>query len=270
MAIKDGQDIFMRYKDKELQVLGIIADDENQEAVQQILRDNEIDFPVLIDSGRQVYGAYGIRVSPMTVIIDKGGKLAYDLPGHSLTYKSVLEGHVRYVLGEIDDEEMQEIVSPHNLHIEESVLKAHRRYELAMRFVELRLFDLAMDAARRSIEAERGYAPSHILLGFLYLDGNEINKAHEEFKIALELDPGSDDAKTGLGAVLIMQGRLDSAIELLNIAVAENPYPEMTYYELGRAYEYKGERDRAIAMYKKATEKFIKNEILPSSISKCK
>jgi tetratricopeptide (TPR) repeat protein len=86
----------------------------------------------------------------------------------------------------------------------------------------------------------------------------------------LELDPGSDDAKTGLGAVLIMQGRLDSAIELLNIAVTENPYPEMTYYELGRAYEYKGERDRAIAMYKKATEKFIKNEILPSSISKCK
>ena len=269
MAIKDGQDIFARYKDKELQVLGLIADDENQEAVRQILSDNAIDFPVLIDPDRQVYGAYGIRVSPMTVIIDKGGKLAYDLPGHSLTYKSVLEGHVRYVLGEIDDEEMQAIVSPHNLRIEESVLQAHRRYELAMKFVEIRYFDLAMEAARKSIEAERDFAPSHILLGFLYLDGNEINKAHEEFKIALELDSGSDDAKTGLGAVLIMQGKLDSAIELLTIAAAANPYPEMTYYELGRAYESKGERDRAIAMYKKATEKLIKNKILPSLISKC-
>jgi len=269
MAIKDGQDIFLRYKDKELQVLGLIADYENQEAVQQILSDNAIDFPVLIDPDRQVYGAYGIRVSPMTVIIDRGGKLAYDLPGHSLTYKSVLEGHVRYVLGEIDDEEMQAIVSPHNLRIEESVLQAHRRYELAMKFVEIRYFDLAMEAARKSIEAERGYAPSHTLLGFLFLEGNEVNKAQREFDAALELDPGSYDAKTGLGAVLIMQGRIDSAIELLNIAAAASPYPEMTYYELGRAYESKGELDRAIGMYKKATENLIKSKILPSLISKC-
>jgi tetratricopeptide (TPR) repeat protein len=269
MAIKDVQDILLRYKDKELQVLGLIADDENQEAVQQILIDNAIDFPVLIDPDRQVYGAYGIRVSPMTVIIDKGGKLAYDLPGHSLTYKSVLEGHVRYVLGEIDEKEMQEMVSPHNLRIEESVLQAHRQYELAMKFAEIRFFDQSMEAANKSIEAERNFAPSHTLLGFLYLEGNEINKAYKEFDIALELDPGSNDAKTGLGAVLIIQGRIDSAIELLNIAAATNPYLEITYYELGRAYELRGERDMALELYKKAAEKFIKKRILPSLISKC-
>jgi tetratricopeptide (TPR) repeat protein len=269
MAIKDVQDILLRYKDKELQVLGLIADDENQEAVQQILIDNAIDFPVLIDPDRQVYGAYGIRVSPMTVIIDKGGKLAYDLPGHSLTYKSVLEGHVRYVLGEIDEKEMQEMVSPHNLRIEESVLQAHRQYELAMKFAEIRFFDQSMEAANKSIEAERNFAPSHTLLGFLYLEGNEINKAYKEFEIALELDPGSNDAKTGLGAVLIIQGRIDSAIELLNIAAATNPYLEITYYELGRAYELRGERDMALELYKKAAEKFIKKRILPSLISKC-
>jgi len=221
MAIKEGQDIFAKYRDKQVQVLGLIADNENMDAVQKIITDYKIEYPVLIDSNRQVYGVYGIRVYPMTVIIDKTGKLVYDLPGHSLNYKNALEGHVRHILGEIDDKELQAMVSPHNIQINESLLKAHRRYNLALKFAELQYFNHAIGIVKKSIEAEREYAPSHVLLGYLYLHANDSEKAFDEFNIALELDSGLYDAKTGLGATLVLQGKFDLAIQLLNKAAAE-------------------------------------------------
>jgi len=269
LAIKEGQDIFARYRDKQVQFLGLIADDVNIDVVHNILIDNKIEYPVFIDSNRQVYGTYGIRVYPMTVIIDKTGKLAYDLPGHSLTYKNALEGHVRHILGEIDDMELQAMVSPHNIHIEESLLKAHRRYNLALKFVELRFFDYAIEIVKTSIEAEKDYAPSHQLLGYLYLNGNDSEKAFDEFNMALKLDSGLYDAKTGLGATLVLQGEFDLAIKLLNEASAGNPNPEMTYYELGKANELKGDMNMAMEMFKRSADKLMEHKILPSLISRC-
>ncbi len=63
---------------------------------------------------------------------------------------------------------------------------------------------------------------------------------------------------------------LDEAIEILNEAAVANPYAQMTYYELGKAYELKGDSVKSMEMYKKAIEKIIHKQILPSSISKCK
>jgi tetratricopeptide (TPR) repeat protein len=270
LAIKEGQDIFTRYRDKQVQVLGLIADDVNIDAVHKILNDNKIEYPVFIDSGRQVYGTYGIRVYPMTIIIGKTGKLVYDLPGHSLNYKNALEGHVRHILGEIDDKELQAMVSPHNIHIDQSLLKAHRKYNLALKFVELRFFDQAIGIVEESLEAEKDYAPSHVLLGYLYLHENDSEKAFDEFNIAIKLDSGLHDAKTGLGATLVLQGKPDLAIQLLNKAVAGNPNPEITYYELGKANELKGDMNRALEMYKRSVDKLMENKILPSSVSECK
>jgi tetratricopeptide (TPR) repeat protein len=85
----------------------------------------------------------------------------------------------------------------------------------------------------------------------------------------VELDPNSHDAKTGMGGALILKGDIDKALEALNSAAVANPYPQMTYYELGKAYELKGDKVKSSEMYKKAIEKLIDKKILPSSISKC-
>jgi peroxiredoxin len=200
LALKDGQDIYKRYKDKDVQVLGLTAGTENFEVVSQILIDLAIDFPVLKDLNRQVFGDYGIRVYPSTIIINKSGKVAYALPGHAIIYKAALEGHVRYILGEIDEKEMEEMVSPHMKHIDKKVLKAHSEYRLALIFTEERLYEQAMEAVKQSIEAKPDFSNSHILSGFLYLEEKEADKALEDFNEAIKLDPLSHDAKTGLGA----------------------------------------------------------------------
>ncbi len=269
LALKDGEEMLRKFRDKGVEVMGVIAGSDNAAEARKTVKDNGITYPVLVDTDRDVYGGYGIRVYPTTVIINAGGILARDIPGHSLTYKKVLEEYIRNAIGETDDSELEEALSVHREKKDSSVLEASRLYNLAMKFTEAGMHDLAIDTARKSIEAGPEMLKSYILLGFLYLETEEADSALDAFNRALKLDSLSKDARTGLGGALILKGEIDRAIDVLNAAAVANPYPQMTYYELGRAYELKGEKERSMEMYKKAVEKIIRRRILPSSISRC-
>jgi peroxiredoxin len=269
LALKDCRDILEKFKGKEVNVISIIAESDSQEEAKGILKDNGIEYPLFIDYNRKIYSNYGIRVYPSTVIIDKEGMIAYAMPSHPFTYKKILEEYIKKALGEIDEGELKEALSPHKEEPDRASLEAFRLYNLALKFTESGMIDLAVDTAIKSAEAKPDMSESHILLGFLYLQNKEADKALDSFNSALKLDPGSNDVKTGIAGALILKGEIDEAIKILEAAAVANPYPQMTYYELGRAYELKGEKDRSIEMYKKAIEKIIKKQVLPSSISKC-
>lgn len=269
LALKDARDVIKKLKGKNVRVITIVAGNETLPLVKSTAAENKIDFPVVVDHGRQFYSDYGIRVYPTTVIVDKDGIITHSIPSHPLTYKKLFEGYILKSLGEIDDSKLNDMLSPHNAEVDKSLLEALRLYNLAMKFTENGMIELAGNSARQSIEVKPDLLKSHILLGFLYLELKDPDSALKTFNKALELDHHSNDAKTGLGGALIIKGKLDEAIEILNDAAATNPYAQMTYYELGKAYELKGEKDRSIEMYKKAIEKIIHKQILPSSISKC-
>ncbi len=268
-ALKDVREIAKRYKEKGVQALSLIPGEEDQEVIRKIISDNAIDFPVLIDADRQIYGNFEIRVYPTTLLIGKDGKLAYNTSGHAPTYQLSLEGQLRLLLGEITEENLQSMLNPQREEQDKAAVEAERKYNLALEFIKNRLFDQALDSAKKAVEAKPSVAKAHLLLGFLFLETKEADKALDEFNKTLELDPGSHDAKTGQGGALILKGEVDKAIEVLTVAGTANPYPQMTYYELGKAYEQKGDKDKAVEMYKKSIEKIIKKQILPSMISQC-
>lgn len=263
VTVKEVKAVQEGYGDKGVEVISIVADTEDMEAVKNVMKERGAGFPVLKDTGRQIYGSYGIRVYPTTLIIDREGKLSKVIPGHAVTYQQRLESQIRHILGEIDDVQMHAELEQQKEEKGEAELEAERKYNLALKFTESRLFDQAIEAAQGAVEADPGVAKSHILLGFLYLERREADRAAEEFTKALEIAPGSQDAQTGLGGALIVRGEIDRAIEILTEAAEVNPNPQMTYYELGRAYELKGEKDRAIEMYKKALDKIYEKRILP-------
>ncbi|UCD36263.1 MAG: redoxin domain-containing protein [Nitrospiraceae bacterium] len=270
LALQDAMDVLNKYKAKGMEALGIIEDSDNRDVAVAILKDHGIDFPLLIDKERRTYGDYGVRVFPTTVIIDKQGILAYDIPSHPLTYKTKLRGYVERALGEISESQLEDVLSPHKEGADQSTLEATRLYNLALRFTETQMYEMAIDSANKSIGANPKMTDSHILSGFLYLETGQKEKALASFQKALELAPESNDAKTGLGGAYVLMGEADKAIEILQSAAVANPYPQMTYYELGKAYELKGDKDKSIEMYKKAIQKIIDKKVLPSSVSRCK
>lgn len=270
LALKDANDVIKKLEGKNVRVITIVAGNDMLDLVKSTVINNKIDFPVVVDLERQFYSDYGIRVYPTTVIVDKEGIITHSIPSHPLTYKNLFEGYIMKALGEINESKLNDILSPHNDKMDKTLIESLRLYNLAMKFMENGMLELAANSVRKSIEVKPDLLKSRILLGFLYLEMEDSDSALTSFNKALELDPNSNDAKTGLGGVLIIKGDLDKAIEILNDAAVTNPYAQMTYYELGKAYELKGEKDKSIEMYKKAIEKIIHKQILPTSISKCK
>jgi peroxiredoxin len=269
LALKDASDVLKEFKEKDVRVITVIAGKNSKERAKEIIGENKIEYPVLIDSERKLYSSYGIRVYPTTIIIDKNGKFAYGIPSHPLTFRKVLKGYVKKALGEIDESQLQESLVSQREGKDKAELEALRLYNLAMNFTRTRMIDMAISTVLKSIEANPNMAKSYVLLGFLYLEEKDADRALEAFKKAIELTPDSHDAKTGIGGALVLKGDIDKAIEILNEAIVANPYPQMTYYELGKAYELKDEKDKSIEMYKKAIEKIIDRNILPSSVSRC-
>jgi len=270
LAIKDCRDVLEKFKGKNIEIVSMIADSDDKEAALKIVKENSIKFPVLIDADRKVYSTYGIRVYPTTVIIDSKGMIDFGIPSHALTYKKALEGHLRKAIGEIDETQLENELTNHRKEVDEGTLESERRYNLALKFIKSGLIDAAIDTVEKSIKAKPELIDPHILLGFLYIENKDADAALAAFDDALKINAHSNDARTGKGGALVMKGDADAAIEILNAASVANPYPHMTYYELGKAYELKGDKDQSVKMYKKAIEKIIHKQILPSSISKCK
>ncbi len=268
-ALKDGNDLMGSMKKKGVQIISIIAGSDDRDKAVAMLKDQKIDIPVLIDSKRQFYSDYGIRVYPTTMIIDKEGILVKDIPSHPLSYKKLLNGHLSKALGEVDEAGLEKMMDTHTEKTDPATLEADRLYNLATKFTKTGLYDMAVNTAKKSVDVKPDMAKSHTLLGFLYIETEEADAALESFTKAVELDPNSKEAQTGLGGALVMKGEADQAIEVLKPATKANPYPQMTYYELGKAYELKGDADKASKMYKRAIEKIIHKLILPSSIARC-
>jgi len=262
-ALKDVNDILKKYRDKGVEVISMVSGDDEPQKVRNSARELGLDFPVLFDKERKVYGDYGVRVYPATVIINADGKIAYDIAGHPVTYSVVLDGHLGYVLGEIDKEKLDEMTSPRREVKDETAIEAQRKYNLAVTFADEGLIDQAIETVKKSIEIKSDIANSHMLLGFLYLETKDADNALGAFNRALEIDPNSHDSKTGLGGALMLKGEADKAIEVLTDAALTDPHPQMTYYKLGRAYELKGEKDKALEMYRKALDKIFKKQVLP-------
>jgi len=186
-----------------------------------------------------------------------------------MAHRTKLDGYVRKMLGEINEEELKTVLSPRKEEKDEATLEADRHYNLALKFLKMRLMDQALEEALKAVSARDDMAKGHILAGVLYLNDRDADAALKQFDRALEIDPRSNDAKTGKGGALVLKGEFDKAIALLEEAAVANPYAQMTYYELGKAYEKKGESEKAIKMYRRAIEKVIHKKILPSSIAKC-
>jgi len=253
-AIEDYGNFYKTYKSKGVKFIGIAGETGDHETVSRIVKDLKIKFPVLLDSSRTVLGSYGIRVYPTTLLIDRKGRLIHAIPGHPVLYNSILDGYLRYILGKINKEELKAAISPQKTKVDESEVMAERDYNLALKFGEVGLINRAIKSAEMALKHKPDIFKARNLLGFLYLQKKESDKAIAEFQKALDKNPASFDAKAGIGMACLSQGEVDYAIEVLTEAAKLNNKSSVIYYELGKAYELKGDKDIAHSMYKKSLQ----------------
>ena len=116
----------------------------------------------------------------------------------------------------------------------------------AGRFMEarIRLVDLATRAPKDARVFElRGQA--HEELG-------QMEAAEDDYRTALELDPGRPRSLTHLGALMVLGGDVDPGIELMEKGLALDPADESARYRLGVVASQAGRRDKAIEAFARA------------------
>jgi eukaryotic-like serine/threonine-protein kinase len=105
---------------------------------------------------------------------------------------------------------------------------------------------------KRAIELNPNYVLAHQWFGWYLVAMGRFDQAIAEVKRAQQLDPLSLEANSFLGVSLCFARRDEEAIEQLRKTIDMDPNYWFAYLWLGRAYEQKGELDKAIAAFQKA------------------
>jgi tetratricopeptide (TPR) repeat protein len=182
---------------KSVRWVAIVSDRFPQEAVESEIKETGITMPVLIDSGDVLYGKLGVSLTPVIGLADKDHKLVAYLPFAKVNYSEVIGARIRRLLGEINDQELEQVLKPPEMVQGSDPELARRRLKLAEKLFQGGNYDKALASVNRSIEKDSSSPTAHALLGqILAAQGNKA-EALKAFNAALKLDPTNATALQG-------------------------------------------------------------------------
>ena len=114
-------------------------------------------------------------------------------------------------------------------------------------------FDATVSNCQKASQLSTNLAAAHSCLGRALTSQGSYEKATEQYRRALELDAGSDDAYFGLAEAYEKLGRLEEAEKLYKQAITVRPAYWATYNWLGNFYMSHARYDEAAAMFTQVT-----------------
>lgn len=113
--------------------------------------------------------------------------------------------------------------------------RAQIHTELGAGYFGIGKLGVALQELNTAIEADSKYAPAYNMLGLLYMELREFDKAEEYFKRSLNLDPDNSEAHNNYGWFLCQRNREDEALKHFMSALKNPLYvtPEKAYLNAG-------------------------------------
>ncbi len=264
-AVKELKNIYEKLSDQPLQILAITKDADKNELtkIKGLKKSLGIPFPILLDSEEKVYSEFGVFVFPSTALIDKNGVYRSHYGGFPEDYYDVILGRTRVLLGIITEEELKAERERKRKAptMTESQKRALNRINLGKTLKNIGMGEKALQEFRKAVELDPDNPEGQILLGILLLDQKEIDQALLHLKKGIELDPRSIDAKIGLGRAYQMKGETDKALDILQTGLNLIPDSARIHFELGKIYEYLGRTDEALKHYKTSAEYSLRKKL---------
>jgi tetratricopeptide (TPR) repeat protein len=95
----------------------------------------------------------------------------------------------------------------------------------------------AVEAYRRALELDPGFADAHCNLGSIYYNQERKSQARACFRQALEVDAGHVEANLNLATLLEEEGRHESALRHYKCAIETDPFYADAHVSLALLYE---------------------------------
>jgi adenylate cyclase len=110
-----------------------------------------------------------------------------------------------------------------------------------------------IEMIQKALAMDDSLAIAHSMLGDLYLQKREYEKAIAEGERAVALDPGGEGVNTIYATLLYHGGRPEEAIPVFQKAIRLNPFGSTsTFLHLGHTYQVMGRFEEAVSTYEKA------------------
>ncbi len=115
-------------------------------------------------------------------------------------------------------------------------------------------YERALEQFKKAIEIDPSFTEAYNNLGLTYTETNDETRATEAFRKAIELSPDLAATYNNLGYVFYRLGSYQEAVEMYNESIGRNKDSGSAYTNLGNAY-YKLDRiEEAVDAWKKALE----------------
>lgn len=136
----------------------------------------------------------------------------------------------------------------------EETKRAQIHTDLGAGYFGMGKLGIALEELNTAIKADSKYAPAYNMLGLLYMELREFDKAGENFKRSLSLDPDNSEAHNNYGWFLCQRGREDEAIGHFMSALKNPlyPTPEKAYLNAGECSWKKGNEKDAEEFFLRA------------------
>lgn len=180
--------------------VALVPEGAPAQAVAAMVRDSGFDAPVLVDAGDAFYGALGLSLHPVVVIVDRDRRLAAFEPFRTVNFCAVTSAHLRHALKEISDEELRAALDPPAATSPGASFNGKRYRSLAERLLRDGNADKALEMARKGLEGDEGAgaADGHALIGRILAAKGDCAAAKAEFEKAISLDKSHAAAREGL------------------------------------------------------------------------
>ena len=256
-ALKDLEQIKKEFAQRGVEVMAIAEGGTPLSAVQAATKNLGLSFPVYMDAERKLEEKVGVIVFPSTGIAAPGGQLKFYLPSRNSNYRQIIRARLNLELGLIKEKEFDQQMKQIGEELGGERLRAEDHLKTGLRLVRQGKSKDALQELKQALSLDPDLLDAHLALGMVYLDLQDPAAGRREFELVLNHHPVSPGAKLGLGVAAVRLGEIDQGIAILKDAVQINPDPVQGYYELGTAYEKKGELKEAVQAYEWAVRKLL-------------
>ena len=108
-------------------------------------------------------------------------------------------------------------------------------FNMAHAYADIYEPDSSQQVLHKAIATDSTYSDAYMLLGQMYKDAGDIDKALEYTQIGFDLNPQDLDNQYGLGLILLQIGKVNEAISYLTSVSDQRPWDHGAHYGMGQA-----------------------------------
>lgn len=254
-ALRDLEEIFQEIGPSKFKLLAVESRQSSALEVQAALAGENISFPVLLDPQRSLYEKVGIIVSPTTLLLDDKGVLRFVAASHPRQFRQVVQARLQFLLGEIDEQTMNNQIKPTVFKIEHNLAAAWRMFNLGRKLQAEGKPDQAIAIYEKAVSQHPALTEARCALGFLKFESGDLDAAMDNFQTALVHHPDAPAARLGRAAIWARTQKDQLAEQTLLALLGQQSIAVRVRYELARVYHNRGELDKAITFYHDALAK---------------